>query len=344
MKRKSICLLPEITSLGGPAAFQQRFIAEASRQGVHAHFDSGRKDIGAYLVIGAPRRYLTTLISAKTKGVPIVQRLNGMNWIHRVRPSGRLYAIRAEAANFSIAAVRKYLASRIVYQSAFCESFWNRVYGEAQKPVCTIYNGVDLEQFKPLAATESRDTIDLMITEGNLQHGSEFILLQSVELALALARESGRSVRIQIAGNVAENVRAALLSQIPDGNGSVTVNFLGILSKDDLVRAENNADLLFSVEIHPACPNAVIEALACGLPVIGFDTGSLKDIVGTGGIVVPYGADAWKLEKPDLAPLINAALKVLANRERYGQSARNEALTRFSICAMVRDYLAFCFD
>ncbi len=53
-----------------------------------------------------------------------------------------------------------------------------------------------------------------------------------------------------------------------------------------------SSHLLFSAEVNPPCPNSVIEALACGLPVIGFDTGSLSEIVqGGAGRLVPYGRE-----------------------------------------------------
>ena len=55
-------------------------------------------------------------------------------------------------------------------------------------------------------------------------------------------------------------------------------------------RILRSADLLFSADVHPACPNSVIEALACGLPVIAFDTGAIREIVDdSSGAVVAYG-------------------------------------------------------
>ena len=101
--------------------------------------------------------------------------------------------------------------------------------------------------------------------------------------------------------------------------------------------------MLFSVELNPACPNSVIEALACGLPVIGFDTGALKDVTGVGGIIVPYGTDVWKLEKPILFPLIDAAEKVYRENQKFRKAAREQAESHFSIDKITEEYLSFLF-
>ncbi len=65
---------------------------------------------------------------------------------------------------------------------------------------------------------------------------------------------------------------------------------------------DRSAHMLFSADLNAACPNSVIEAMACGLPVAGFDTGALNElIVGDAGRLVPYGGDPWRLEKPDIS-------------------------------------------
>ena len=85
---------------------------------------------------------------------------------------------------------------------------------------------------------------------------------------------------------------------------------------------------LFSAEVNPPCPNSVIESLACGLPVIGFDTGSLSEIVqGDAGRLAPYGANQWKLEKPNVQALANVAEGVLENNEHFRTTARKQAET-----------------
>lgn len=345
MKNKSICLLPKITGVGGPASFQSRFVEEAEKQGIDAHFDTHRKDIGAYLVIGAPKRHLGTMISAQKRKIPVVLRLNGMNWIHRVRPSGIPYLIKAEMANASIAQVRKRLASSIIYQSEFCKFHWDQIYGTLDKPSKIIYNGVDLKRFSPPEQRNTdADAVTIMVTEGNLQRGGEFLLYKAFNLAEEVAVKTGKVVRLQVAGNVAPAVKEKMMRQAAASKRNVILNFLGVLVQKKLVTTESDADMLLSVELNPACPNAVIEAMALGVPVLGYNTGSLKEIVAGGGRIVPYRGNAWKLDEPALEPLVNGALDILQNRELYSKKAREQAETNYSVSKIVRQYLEFCFQ
>ncbi|MBM3136822.1 MAG: glycosyltransferase [Chloroflexi bacterium] len=98
--------------------------------------------------------------------------------------------------------------------------------------------------------------------------------------------------------------------------------------------------MLFPAEINAACPNSVIEALACGLPVVSYATGSIPELVGQeGGITVPYGANYWKLEAPKTEPLAKAAAQVLDNQEKFRKHARKRAEENFSLDVMVERYL-----
>jgi glycosyltransferase involved in cell wall biosynthesis len=97
---------------------------------------------------------------------------------------------------------------------------------------------------------------------------------------------------------------------------------------------------LFSADLHPACPNSVIEALACGLPVVAYDTGSLAELITPeAGVVAPYGGNPWKLEPPVVAPLARGLAQVLENQEKFRTGARARAESAFSVQVMMERYL-----
>jgi glycosyltransferase involved in cell wall biosynthesis len=91
----------------------------------------------------------------------------------------------------------------------------------------------------------------------------------------------------------------------------------------------------------PACPNSVVEALACGLPVVSFDTGALPELVfGDAGRIVPYGGDAWQLEPPDLEALAAAAAEVVRENRRFRRGARACAEAGLDVETMIDGYLS----
>lgn len=343
---KSICLVPKITAVGGPASFQKRFILGAEALGVPVHYDLNREDIGAILVIGAPLRDLPALLRARRRGIPIVHRLNGMNWLHRVRPASALYRLKADLANWRIAALRRFIATRIVYQSVFCRENWNETYGTVPQPTTVIYNGVDTDEFTPdperAPFRYGIDPIHLLIAEGNIRDGAEVHLDLALRLAEELRRESATPVTLHIAGFVPDSIRENAKRTAVTCCPNVAIEWHGVLSKSDLIALEQKATLLYSIEPQPACPNAVIEALSAGLPVIGFDTGSLRDVVGAGGIIADYGANYRQLESPDFSGLLNAALTVLRDRETFACAAREKAMSAFSLDEMTKKYISFC--
>jgi glycosyltransferase involved in cell wall biosynthesis len=123
-------------------------------------------------------------------------------------------------------------------------------------------------------------------------------------------------------------------------HSDVPIIWAGLQPPERIPELDRSAHLLYSADLNAACPNAVIEALACGLPVVAFDTGALRELVtGDAGRVVPYGGDPWRLETPDLPALSQAALEILNNQERFRLAARQRADAAFGLDEMVEKYL-----
>jgi glycosyltransferase involved in cell wall biosynthesis len=103
---------------------------------------------------------------------------------------------------------------------------------------------------------------------------------------------------------------------------------------------DRSAHVLFSADLNPACPNSVIEAMACGLPVVAFDTGALNELVlNDSGRLVPYGSDPWKIEQPDIQALANAAAGILKDQARFRKNARTQAEAALGLDKMMDDYI-----
>ena len=84
--------------------------------------------------------------------------------------------------------------------------------------------------------------------------------------------------------------------------------FTGRIPDQDLVQIYNQAELFVYPSFFEGFGLPPLEAMSCGLPVIAFNTSSLKEVVGDAGILVTAG-DESKLENQLLHVLENEVVK-----------------------------------
>jgi glycosyltransferase involved in cell wall biosynthesis len=334
MIEKGVCILPKLNGTGGPVSFYHRFIEGLEKRGIHAVDSPLSPDCKALLVIGGTRR-LDLLWRARQKGVRIVQRLNGMNWMHRHRIFNLSYYLRSESNNWLLSIIRRYFADRVVYQSQFARAWWQTVYRPVKADRRIIFNGVDLDAFSPFGPGEAPDDhIRILLVEAHVAGGYETGLENAVHLVKALQDRIAQRVELVVVGDVPVSVRNSWSSD-------AWITWKGVQPHERIPEIDRSAHILFSSDLNAACPNSVIEAMACGLPVVAYATGSLPELVeGDAGKVVPYGSNYWKLEPPEVSFLADAAKEVLADLPRFRQAARRKAETTFGVDKMVDDYLA----
>lgn len=98
------------------------------------------------------------------------------------------------------------------------------------------------------------------------------------------------------------------------------------------------ADVYAFPSRHEGLPVSPLEALACGIPVVGADATGVVDVVGDAGVVVPRDdADA-------LAGAIDALLSDDERRAELGRRARARVQEHFSLEAVGRQLRAFLVD
>lgn len=138
-----------------------------------------------------------------------------------------------------------------------------------------------------------------------------------------------------VVGRVAAEVQRKTQQQT-----SAHIRWEGLVEQGRIPGIDRSAHMLFAADLNAACPNSVIEALACGLPVISFDTGALPEMVTTGaGMLVPYGGDPWQLDTPDYEALAEAALEITQDQDSYRKAARQRAEQAFALDQMVLSYM-----
>lgn len=335
MSGSSICLLPNLEGVGGPASFYARFKAEVQSRGINVHSDPDDPGCSVAMIIGGTR-HLNILRRLQKRGVRLVQRLDGMNWIHKKRRTGVRHYLRSEVNNMILQIIRRDFAEEVIYQSRYVEDMWHREFGPVRARPHLIYNGVDLEQFTPEGVHHRpSDHIRMLVVEGRLRGGHEIGLENAVFLAEELGKLTTQRIELMILAEVDEREKKRW-----DDYEHVWINWGGVVAREKIPELDRSAHVYFSAEVNAPCPNSVIEAMACGLPIVSFSTGSLPELVqGDAGILVPYGQAYEKLGRPNIELLASAAAQVISDQTRYRVGARNNAVEHFDIKNVVDRYL-----
>ena len=345
MQANRICVVPNVAGVGGMVTFKYKLLEGLAKRGISASQDLNDTPYQSVLIIGGARQ-LWGLWRARQRGTRLVQRLNGMNWLHRLSspeyPKASLrHKLRAESGNVLLSFIRARLAHEIVYQSQFSQTWWERVYGPTHVAKRVVYNGVDLQAYSPDGTGKPpSDRWRILLVEGSLMGGYEAGLAAAVGLAERLADGQpglpARPVELMVVGRVSPAVQQSWKNKT-----RLQIHWVGQVEHQCIPEIDRSAHLLYSSDINAACPNSVIEALACGLPVAAFDTGALPELVaGDAGRVASYGGDSWKLDPPDLDGLARQAAEILADQEYFRLQARRRAEAMFGLDAMVEGYLA----
>jgi glycosyltransferase involved in cell wall biosynthesis len=160
-------------------------------------------------------------------------------------------------------------ASLIVVPSGYLK----KVFADFGLDTHVIPNIVDLERFKPISTKPQKPTFKLIITR-NLE------VIYGIETAIkavALAKEQVADLCLEIAGTGPQQKD---LQKLVETLGlQQQVKFVGRLDAKQIVEFYQSADVMLNPTTVDNMPNSVLEALACGVPVITTDVGGIPFIV-----------------------------------------------------------------
>jgi glycosyltransferase involved in cell wall biosynthesis len=316
---------PHKPGSGGPGSFQKRFESELKKNGFQiGYLDQININPDLIFIVGGTKK-IKKLLAWKLKKVPILYRLDGINWLHRIpkthQSSFKNYVL-SEAINLSNKIIHGFIADFIIYQSDFVKVWWNEKGIVKRKEHAIIHNGVDLNKFN--AETNTQKELKIVILEGLLDYSP-----YAIHLINELADEYGD--KLEVYGGIKYEIERKKLNP--------KVNYKGSVGFMDTPNVYKNC-IYLSLDINPACPNTVIEALSCGAPVVGYDTGAIKELLtNKSGICVDYGSNPWKLEYPNVDNLKNAINTISKNYREFSDNARKHAIKKFSIESITGQYI-----
>lgn len=92
---------------------------------------------------------------------------------------------------------------------------------------------------------------------------------------------------LRLAGHASPATRLQLLDRLPAA-ARPSVTFLGLLDHDALVAAYRSAWVVLAPAVYEALGLTTLEALACGTPVVGADSGATAELLADPAVGVPF--------------------------------------------------------
>jgi glycosyltransferase involved in cell wall biosynthesis len=222
-------------------------------------------------------------------------------------------------------------ATRVVAVTRTHARYVRSVTGIPHERLTVIENGIDLAQWprvSPARRREARDALGIspaaavvtMVAAMRPEKAHEVLLR-----AVSLLAGSGRPVRVLLAG---DGPRRGALEDLAQRQGiRGCIDFLGV--RRDVARLLHASDVVVlpSRSVVETLPLSVLEAMACGVPVVASRVGSVPDVVEdgrTGRLVEPGDEVA-------LARAVAATLDDGVTTASMVDAARERVETRYAI-------------
>jgi glycosyltransferase involved in cell wall biosynthesis len=176
-------------------------------------------------------------------------------------------------------------------------------YGIPGEHIHVVHHGVDRRVFKPGRHPRAPVGAPYLLCVAALHPRKNLAAVRRAAIDLAAA---GHPHLLVIVGNpapdrCAEEFERETTAELAGHPGRIVV--LRELPSDELAALMGNAQLLCLPSLFEGFGLPVLEAMACGTPVVVSDRGALPEVVGEAGIIVP----------PDAAAVSEAVRRVVAD-------------------------------
>ncbi len=199
--------------------------------------------------------------------------------------------------------------------------------------ITNIPNGVDVSLFRPMDKKTVRGILGLPKDKTLLLFGAAQALADKRK-GLHLLQEALKSHENSPEYNDVELVLFGASKPEASVDFGFPTHYLGRLDDNlTLCLAYNAADIFIAPSLQENMANTVLESLACGVPVIAFDTGGMGDMIRTdhNGVLVPH------MTARDLGDGITSLMKD-GDLSSLGRNGRKDAEEQFDIVNVAQQY------
>jgi|GEM_PF-375464 len=302
MSKKIFIPFEDYKAINGPSTFMMN---------LNNHFDSigyeYSNDIKDMDGIFFPVFYnIKVLKKLKKAGLPIIQRLDG---IYYPEKHGKSF----KKVNKDIKDVYLNYADFVIFQSEYSKQQCFKMLGEKPENQYTIiHNGVREEIFYPDYDYKSDLNSVKFITTGNFRNPD---MLEPIVRALDIIKDK-MNFKLTVVGPIINEKLDEYLKRD-------YIEYLGSKDLQGIANILRQSDVYLFSSLNPPCPNSVLEAVSCGLPVVGFDDGAMAELIPFSRELLAYVSNNLFNSIEDLKPekLAQKITFCIQNHELYRQKA-----------------------
>lgn len=201
------------------------------------------------------------------------------------------------------------------------------------REIFLIPNGIDTELFKPmerneklaemlLGTKEHKEKIAVIGFAGELRAKKGMATLLSGYTKISKVRPCA----LLIVGEAREGEDKKALEEFQMANPHLPMTITGSIPHKDMPAYYSLMDVFVHPSLRDGMPNAVLEAMACGIPVVSTPVGGMLDVIrdGENGLVIPVD---------DVEALNQAIQKILeeeSTRRKVASNARQTVMEKFT--------------
>lgn len=214
-------------------------------------------------------------------------------------------------------------ADALVANSEGLKTFAEKFYDK--KPIAVICNGVDTAVFYPREQQTKSGKIHLLFVSRLIERkGLQFVIPKLMRIQAA----AGRSIHLTVVGDGPYRMTLERLAKQYGVNEMIT--FAGQKGKDELLPYYQSGDIFLFPSQREGMPNAVLEAMACGLPVLMAPCEGSKELIDGNGLIV---------EAEKMGDVLCDVVKDSDRLRTWGKESRRRATELFSWNFVVQSYL-----
>jgi glycosyltransferase involved in cell wall biosynthesis len=211
-----------------------------------------------------------------------------------------------------------------VTHNVFVSHYLQKEFNNSQTPATVIYPGSDMQHFSGSNEGLSSNTIGMVY-----RLDSDKLNKEAIEVFIAAAKKK-KAIHCYIVGGgyfldyYKQRVKAEGLAQ--------QFTFTGFVSYDSLPDHYKKIGVIVAPVHDESFGQVTPFAMGMGIPVVGYDTGALSEILGSSDDLVPYG------DSNALAEKAIALLSDPVRARQTGERNRDRARQLFSIEKMISEY------